>query len=143
MAESGTASPPVNIELNCLVFFGDPERLFTVKIANTNRVSNLKEEIRKKKGPELDRVPADALKLWKVSASCWGPKLLRTTSLWQVDMRLDVDNFDNWFNNLKLERANGIEKLDGRKSIYNYFTEVPNDEHLHIVAEVPAIGEFQ
>jgi hypothetical protein len=42
MAKSGTASPPANLELNCLVF-GDPERLFTVSVANTDRVSKLQE----------------------------------------------------------------------------------------------------
>jgi hypothetical protein len=75
MAKSGTASPPANFELNCLVS-GEPERLFTVSVANTDRVSKLQEAIRKKKEPELDRVPADALKLWKVSALCWCRKLL-------------------------------------------------------------------
>jgi hypothetical protein len=58
-------------------------------------------------------------------------------------MRLDDDNFENWFNNLKLERANGVEKLNGRTPLYKYFAELPNDEHLHIIVEVPGIGEFE
>jgi hypothetical protein len=58
-------------------------------------------------------------------------------------MRLDDDNFENWFNNLRLERANGVEKLNVRMPLHNYFDEVPNDGHLHIIVEVPANGEFE
>jgi hypothetical protein len=74
MAQLGKALPSTistsaNLELNCLVF-GDPERLFTVSVANNDKVSKLQKAIRVEKEPELDHLPADALKLWKVNVSC-------------------------------------------------------------------------
>jgi len=65
MALSGAAPPLATLELNCLVF-GDIDCLFTVTVANTDWVSKLQKAIRVEKQPELDHVPADALKLWKV-----------------------------------------------------------------------------
>jgi hypothetical protein len=53
--------------LNCLVFGGDVDRLFYVEVTNTTKVIDLKEAIRKKKDPELNHVPPDALTLWKVA----------------------------------------------------------------------------
>jgi hypothetical protein len=54
------------LELNCLVF-GYPDRLFTVGVPNTGRISQLQEAVKKQNEPELDHVPAHALKLWKVA----------------------------------------------------------------------------
>jgi hypothetical protein len=54
------------LELNCLVF-GDVERPFIVRVENTDRVSKLQKVIRVENKPELDHVPAKALRLWKVA----------------------------------------------------------------------------
>jgi len=66
-----------------------------------------------------------------------------TTPLWQVDRDMGGGDFDNWFKNLKLERANGIEKLNGRVRLFKYFDELLDDGNLHIIVEVPATGEFE
>ena len=66
-----------------------------------------------------------------------------TTPLWQVDRDMGGGDFDNWFKNLKLERANGVEKLNGWIPLYKYFAEVPENDHLHIIVEVPATCEFE
>jgi hypothetical protein len=66
-----------------------------------------------------------------------------TTPLWQVDKDMDGGDFENWFENLKLERAHGAEKLNGRMLLSKYFDEVLKDGHLHIIMEVPATGEFE
>jgi len=67
-----------------------------------------------------------------------------TTALWQVDKDMEGDDFDNWFENMKPERANnGVEKLNGRIPLYKYFAEVTGNDRLHIIVEVPATGEFE
>jgi hypothetical protein len=57
---------PRILELNCWVLGDDPDHVFTVKITGTENVSALKEEIKNKKRPVFDHIPADSLKLWKV-----------------------------------------------------------------------------
>jgi hypothetical protein len=101
------------LRLNCLVFGDDIELLFTISIANTGRVCDLQEAVRKKSEPELDNVPVKALKLWKVAHSVVAVNCWLTTPLWQVNEDMDGGNFENWFENLKLENANGVEKLNG------------------------------
>jgi hypothetical protein len=56
---------------------------------------------------------------------------------------MDDSDFDNWFENLKLEGGNGVEQLNGRLRLSKYFDEVLKDGHLHIIVEVPAAGEFE
>jgi hypothetical protein len=65
-----------------------------------------------------------------------------TTLLWQVDRDMEFDDFENWFENLKLERANGVEKLNARIRLSQYFDEVL-EGNLHVIVEVPATGEFE
>jgi hypothetical protein len=55
---------------------------------------------------------------------------------------MDGGDFENWFENLKLENANGVEKLNGRMLLSKYFDEVLMDGHLYIIVEVPATCEF-
>jgi hypothetical protein len=57
------------LELFCWVQ-GDPhDQAFSLEIAGTKTVSALKKAIKAEKKPAFDHVPADTLKLWKVSAS--------------------------------------------------------------------------
>ena len=55
-------------------------------------------------------------------------------------MNLDDEEFDKSFNDLKLERGNGVENLTPRKLLHTYFTDVSKD-YLHIVVQLPATGE--
>jgi hypothetical protein len=64
MAQPGAAPPLATIKLNCFVF-GDSESLFTVSVANTDRVNQLQEAVKEKKKHAFRDVDADALKLWK------------------------------------------------------------------------------
>jgi len=68
-----------------------------------------------------------------------------TTALWQVNKDMEASDFDNWFENLKPERCNGVEKHNRhvRLSEYMYFNEMLNDDHLHIVMEILVTGEFE
>jgi hypothetical protein len=59
--------PPLTLELNCFVLGDDPNRVFPIKIDSTESVGTLKKVIKDKKKPDFDQVPADALKVWKVS----------------------------------------------------------------------------
>ena len=57
------------LELFCWVQGDDHRQAFSLKIAGTETVSALKKAIKEKKKLAFDHVPADTLKLWKVSAS--------------------------------------------------------------------------
>jgi hypothetical protein len=61
------SSGPLHLKLNCIVLGDDPSHAFEIKIAPTESVSALREVIKDKKKPHFDHVPADSLKLWKVS----------------------------------------------------------------------------
>ena len=62
----GPAAPKL-LTISCWVFLDDPDRVFPVKIAPEESVGALKDEIKKKKSPIFDDMPADRLDLWKVS----------------------------------------------------------------------------
>ena len=48
---------------------GEPRtRIFPVEINSTKTIGNLKDEIKEKKRPAFDDLPADAIVIWKVSA---------------------------------------------------------------------------
>ena len=44
----------------------DPGRIFPIKVARTELVGTLKDEVKEKKSPAFDHIPADSLDLWKV-----------------------------------------------------------------------------
>jgi hypothetical protein len=45
-----------------------PDHIFDIEITGNKKISALKELIKDKKKPIFDHVPADDLKIWKVSA---------------------------------------------------------------------------
>jgi hypothetical protein len=57
------------LSLNCLLVNDDSTQAFTVEIPQTKNVSILKELIKGKKAPHLDRLAASDLILWKVKLS--------------------------------------------------------------------------
>jgi hypothetical protein len=57
------------LSLNCLLVNDDSTQAFTVKIPKTDNISILKELIKGKKAPHLDRLAASNLILWKVKLS--------------------------------------------------------------------------
>jgi hypothetical protein len=61
------AAPSQIITLNCWVLSDDPDRVFPVDFDARKSVGALKDEIKKKKSPIFDDMPADRLDLWKVS----------------------------------------------------------------------------
>jgi Crinkler effector protein N-terminal domain len=54
------------VTLICLVNGDSSERTFAVDISNDKLVVHLKDEIKKKKSPKFDDIPADELTLWRV-----------------------------------------------------------------------------
>jgi len=67
---STTHPPPVNqpnFNLNCVVFGDDSSGIFRIKIARTEIIDTLRDEIKNKIKPLFDRVPITKLDLWKVS----------------------------------------------------------------------------
>jgi hypothetical protein len=55
------------LTLNCLVSGDDPDRIFTIEIANAKNVGALKKAIKEEKKLAFQYADADALVLWKVS----------------------------------------------------------------------------
>jgi len=55
-----------SIHLNCLILDDDSSHIFSVKILQTDTVSNLKKVIKEENKHEFDGVDAKHLKLWKV-----------------------------------------------------------------------------
>ncbi|KAJ8580322.1 hypothetical protein M405DRAFT_778345 [Rhizopogon salebrosus TDB-379] len=103
--------PAVHLSLNCFVCGDEPGRIFEIKIAPTESVSALKELIKEKQKPQFDDVPANRLDLWKV----------------------DI--------NPEKDQQRGLlcdaEKLKAVTRLSKVFTVVPEDEHLHIVVQLP------
>jgi Crinkler effector protein N-terminal domain len=62
-------APDLELCLLCWVRGEDHNSIFPVKISGTETIGALKKAIRKEMEPDLDDIPAGALKLWKVSAS--------------------------------------------------------------------------
>jgi hypothetical protein len=56
-----------NLSINCIVLGDNSSHVFTTEIDGTNNVSALKKAIKDEKRPVFDHVPADALKVYKVS----------------------------------------------------------------------------
>ncbi|KAG1764488.1 hypothetical protein EV702DRAFT_982040 [Suillus placidus] len=102
-------------ELNCIVLGDDPRHVFEIKIAPTDSVSALQKVIKDAKKPEFDHVAADILKLWK------------------VDLPVD-DALKNTLESLEL---NELESPSSVKKLQKVFSEIPEDEHLHIVIQGP------
>ena len=55
------------LKLNCSVFGQDRSQIFQVTLERTQSIADLKQEIKEKKKPAFDHVPADNLVLWKAS----------------------------------------------------------------------------
>ncbi|KAG2335302.1 hypothetical protein BDR05DRAFT_624489 [Suillus weaverae] len=103
-------------KLNCIVLGDDPSHnIFVVDIAPKQTVADLKDLIKDKKKPEFDHVAADRLKLWKV--------------------KLPVD--DALKNTLESLELNKLESPSPVKKLQKVFSEIPEDEHLHIVIQGP------
>ena len=57
------------ILINCSILGHDVDSIFGVRILDSTPVGELKKAIKKEKEPELDRIAADKLHIWKVGDS--------------------------------------------------------------------------
>jgi len=55
------------LSLNCLIHGDDQEKMFTVKVLETDNVSILKDLMKEEKAPHFDHIAASDIHLWKVS----------------------------------------------------------------------------
>jgi len=108
------------LTLNCLVFGEDEERIFTVKINNTENVATLKEMIKEEKKVAFGSVDADTLDLWNVSLP------------YDDSLEENLTNLD--FSNKR--------PLSARKKLSTYFAGQSTDDCLAIVVRVPG-GECE
>lgn len=102
------------LTLNCLRRGDDLNRIFSVKIAPTEKVTDLKEAIKERKKNAFKHVDADALDLWKIAIP-----------------------FDNGL-------MENVEKLDFTQGtllpmtkLSTLFLDVPVEEQLHVVINAP------
>ena len=103
------------LDLNCLVLGHDASHIFPIEIAESKTVGTLRKAIKDEKRPAFDHVPTDALLLWKVSI----PVNRNLTE--NLSKLLFVDEGSL----LPVERLSKV------------FADQPEDEHLHIVVQVP------
>jgi Crinkler effector protein N-terminal domain len=108
--------PTQLLSLNCFVLGDDLKKVFTVEVEKTRNVSILKDRIKEKKAPHLDRVAASDLDLFEVSLPRDG----------------DVDAI--------LQNANR-EPLDSLLPLSQVFPHV-KENHLHVVVQSPIDGEL-
>jgi len=99
-----------------LILEDDPSQIFTVKIEETEYISDLKEAIKDKRNA-LQYVDAHALTLWRVSIA------------------VDDDHFEEKINDLKLK---SMKPLSHVKKLSGVFSNQLEDEHLHIVVRLPS-----
>ncbi|KAG1795979.1 uncharacterized protein HD556DRAFT_1526449 [Suillus plorans] len=105
------------LRLNCFTLDDNPRpnKIFPVHIAQTQTVGDLKEVIKDKNKHRFDGFDANDLELWK------------------VDLPVDETIKDN-LNNLTLDP---MESLSPVKKLQKVFSEIPEDENLHIVIRAP------
>jgi hypothetical protein len=104
------------LSLNCFVLGDDPDRMFTVEIAKTKNVSILKDLIKVKKAPHLDRVAASDLDLWKVDFS--------------------PDNLEAELANFKPDSHPKLSSVQRLSMLKDGIV----DDHLHVIAKVPGMS---
>ncbi|KAG2337821.1 hypothetical protein BDR05DRAFT_847867, partial [Suillus weaverae] len=101
--------------LNCIVLGNDPSDIFPVNIAQTQTVGDLKKVIKEESKQQFNRIDAKSLKLWKVDLP--------------VDEMIEHD-----LSSLILDAKKILSPV---KKLQKVFSEIPEDEHLHIVIQCP------
>lgn len=112
-----------SIHLNCLILDDDPSHIFSVKILQTDTVSNLKKVIKEENKHEFDGVDAKHLKLWK--ASDLRPRSGKLV-LMHISYKVDIDP----------EKKEKLDLPDDAKEL-KPLTVGPEDGHLHILVQHP------
>jgi hypothetical protein len=104
----------MSLSLNCFLLGDHLDRIFTVKVPNTDNVSILKDLIKEKKAPHLDHVAASDIDLWQVS--------------------FPIDDLNTELLNTNFA---GYSKLSPPTMQLNtFFTDVA-DGYLHVIAKAP------
>jgi hypothetical protein len=104
--------------LYCWVMGDETQQYFPIKILHTEDVGTLKDYIKEKKKPQLDQLPANALKLWKVSIP-----------IGEVDTRLPA------FQPVE-DRSNGVLRLSPGDDLIDVFPDGPPRKQIHIIVQV-------
>ena len=108
----------MSLSLNCLIDGEVQEKMFTVKILETENVSILKDLIKEKKARHLNHVDASDLDLWKVD--------LRLDDLGAEVVHGDPDGTDS--------------KLSSHRKLSSLFNDLVDDKRLHIIAKAPGMS---
>ncbi|KAG1894527.1 uncharacterized protein F5891DRAFT_893524, partial [Suillus fuscotomentosus] len=101
--------------LNCIVFGRNSRHIFPVDIERTQTVGHLRKAIKEEKKHAFSGVDADSLQLWK------------------VDLPVD-DTIEHNLNNLTLDQTKSLSPV---KKLQKVFSEIPEDESLHVVIRAP------
>ena len=109
------------LRLFCRILTDDPElnNVFSVRVASTASVDELKKAIKDDKQRGLAPYDADTLSLWKAS--------------------IPVDaNLNESLKNLDLTNKEPLNPVDELSEV---FSDPPQKRHLHIVVQLPHAGE--
>ncbi|KAI0295587.1 hypothetical protein B0F90DRAFT_1143902 [Multifurca ochricompacta] len=117
---------------NQKAFIGD---VFDVEIQANSLVSRLKDAIKVKMTPRLDNLAANELILWKLSTPLSIDPETSTISTVKKTIRdIDLPSAEDD----KAGLGNGtVQALYPTKRLSNYWNNIPNEDHLHLVIQVP------
>jgi hypothetical protein len=107
----------MTLSLNCYLLGDDPNRMFTVKVPETDNVSILKKLIKEEKAPHLNHVAASDLDIWKVD--------------------LPISNFQKNLGKINLVDNNSLSPLDELSQVFL----APLSRHVHVVIKRPSVGD--
>ncbi|KAI0294614.1 hypothetical protein B0F90DRAFT_1278235 [Multifurca ochricompacta] len=109
--------------------------IFEVEIQANSFVTRLKEAIKAKKAPELDHLAADRLTLWKLSTPlCIDPETSTISTVKNTIRKIALPSADAKEAGL----GNGtVQVLYPNKRLSTYWNNIPNEDYLHIVVQVP------
>ena len=110
------------VQLNCVIHGKTPacKHIFSINIARSETAGMLKNLIKENNEKELGEFDAANLTLWGVSIPC---KEVTDNVLELLEFKDD---------------AKAIQKLFPLRCLSSYFTENPNNQHLHVIVESPS-----
>ncbi|KAG0065493.1 hypothetical protein BGZ89_008264, partial [Linnemannia elongata] len=105
-----------SLTLFCLADGEGTSNAFSIKIASTDTVDDLKEHIKTKKSPEFDDIAADKLTLWRVSIQVVSANKHKPILLNEIDSPTELDPTDD---------------------LSDVFEETPPKKTIHVILQRP------
>ena len=127
------------LDLNCLVRGEGRNDIFVIKIARSEAVGTLQQNIKMAAtDPKPDIHPP---RLWKV-LSLDEVRDIDADRRWQVDFPINDEVINMLRNSGPLDPDKGFHELSPVDTLSEVFSDAPSRKHLHIIVQPPVLGEF-